>query len=395
MEYITVAEAAEKWGITVRQVQRLIANNRIPGVKKYEGAQIIPSDAVKPVERRSADRVPAEESMSDDLAYVIENLSPPQSRDTSDMAFDIIEDEELQIMNSIVSSYLTGDFVRAKQFFSQIEGYDALQLMACLWAIPTAISTGDYAFYLEIENWLRHIIRENIGADVTAVAQWALASGYVGSHAPHMVPDWLRDGNFAAVHPLLIPHVAYTRAKYYHCIGQNDSMLAVAQTALAFCDSRHELIPKIYLRLACAMACHSLGRLDEAKELLLETMNIYLPHGFITPFAESAQVLGGLLEQLLEQELPEYHEVVTEQWARTVKNWIAFHNQFTKGKITQMLPLQDYQIARLVARGVSYKVIADQFHVSVGTINTRMQVIYETLLISGRSRKIELAKYIL
>ena len=34
MEYISCAEAAEKWGISARRVQKLCEDNRIPGAKE-------------------------------------------------------------------------------------------------------------------------------------------------------------------------------------------------------------------------------------------------------------------------------------------------------------------------------------------------------------------------
>ena len=46
--YITVQEAAEKWGITPRQVQVLCKNNRIDGVTRISRIWIIPEDAEKP-----------------------------------------------------------------------------------------------------------------------------------------------------------------------------------------------------------------------------------------------------------------------------------------------------------------------------------------------------------
>jgi len=52
MDYITVAEAAEKWDITVRQVQRLLAGNKITGAKKHGGTWLIPAGAEKPADAR-------------------------------------------------------------------------------------------------------------------------------------------------------------------------------------------------------------------------------------------------------------------------------------------------------------------------------------------------------
>lgn len=52
MDYISIAEAAEKWGITRRRVQVLCAQDRIPGLTKFGKAWAIPKDAEKPVDAR-------------------------------------------------------------------------------------------------------------------------------------------------------------------------------------------------------------------------------------------------------------------------------------------------------------------------------------------------------
>ena len=46
--YITVQEAAKKWGITPRQVQILCKNNRIIGAARMSRIWIIPENAEKP-----------------------------------------------------------------------------------------------------------------------------------------------------------------------------------------------------------------------------------------------------------------------------------------------------------------------------------------------------------
>jgi len=52
MEFMSVREAAEKWGITVRRVQVLCTNNRIKGQMRVGKTWIIPKDAVKPSDAR-------------------------------------------------------------------------------------------------------------------------------------------------------------------------------------------------------------------------------------------------------------------------------------------------------------------------------------------------------
>jgi len=51
-EYMTVQEAAAKWGITARRVQILCVQNRIPGSLKKSGAWFIPQNAKKPLDKR-------------------------------------------------------------------------------------------------------------------------------------------------------------------------------------------------------------------------------------------------------------------------------------------------------------------------------------------------------
>ena len=46
--YITVQEAAEKWGVTPRQVQPLCKEGRIAGVSRMGRIWIVPKDAKKP-----------------------------------------------------------------------------------------------------------------------------------------------------------------------------------------------------------------------------------------------------------------------------------------------------------------------------------------------------------
>jgi hypothetical protein len=50
--YITVREAADKWGITPRQVQILCKANRIVGATRMSRIWIIPEDAKKPTNNR-------------------------------------------------------------------------------------------------------------------------------------------------------------------------------------------------------------------------------------------------------------------------------------------------------------------------------------------------------
>ena len=52
MEYMSCAEAAGKWGISERRVQKLCEENRILGASKLGYMWLIPKDAEKPADAR-------------------------------------------------------------------------------------------------------------------------------------------------------------------------------------------------------------------------------------------------------------------------------------------------------------------------------------------------------
>lgn len=52
MEYITIQEAAEKWGISSRRIQVLCSEGRIAGAAKFGRQWAIPADLEKPADAR-------------------------------------------------------------------------------------------------------------------------------------------------------------------------------------------------------------------------------------------------------------------------------------------------------------------------------------------------------
>ncbi len=51
-EYMTVQEAAKKWELSERRVQKLCAESRIDGVVHLSRVWLIPKDAEKPMDKR-------------------------------------------------------------------------------------------------------------------------------------------------------------------------------------------------------------------------------------------------------------------------------------------------------------------------------------------------------
>ena len=52
MNYLSVSQTAEKWGISTRRIQILCGEGRIPGAMRIGAFWAIPEDAAKPTDAR-------------------------------------------------------------------------------------------------------------------------------------------------------------------------------------------------------------------------------------------------------------------------------------------------------------------------------------------------------
>ena len=395
MDYITAGEAAKKWNVSGRSITYHLKAGRIPGAVKKGKLWLIPTNAERPADKRRSGNALSEPipTLSDDLIHVFAAAATPMPVHKPDAILDNIEQGGIRLIYEAELAYLRGDFKRVMNCYDKTLGDDAVRLRICPIAIAAAISMGDYHTYTQIDAYLKGYLKADTDRKIRATAELALATAAVSVIAPNMAPDWLKTGDLNAILPQARPNAIYLRVKYFSCIGKADVMLALAQTALSLSSPESGItMTDIYLRLTCAVSCYALEQKDEAKEWLLSAMRLALPHGFVTPFSENVTALGGLIEQCLEDEFPDAYKPVMEQWERTWKNWITFHNQFTKDNITLILSLREYHLAVLVARRVPYVKIAKQYGISVGRLKNIMLEIREKLFLSNRE---ELEKFIL
>ena len=52
MDYMSIKEASEKWGISERRIQRLCSENRVEGAIRFSRVWAIPKQAIKPGDKR-------------------------------------------------------------------------------------------------------------------------------------------------------------------------------------------------------------------------------------------------------------------------------------------------------------------------------------------------------
>ena len=392
MDYMTIAQTASQWGVSERWVYKYLSDGRVEGATRFGSTWMVPAGAEKPPDPRKA-ILPPMENLTDRFVELLNATTEPMPSEDPDSILDSDCNKVVRNQYEAELAYLRGDYTEALNCYHLACEDPAAKLRMCTVAISVVISTGGYALFAEIEDYLKNIIKTGESTAIRTYAEQSLAIAFVSTLASSLIPTWLRQGDFSTVLPHALPDALHKRSKYYQCIEEFEAMSATAQTALSIYASRGEIsMSEVYLRVNLAIASAALGRISETKAHLLEALHICLPHGFITPFAEAAASFGGILEECLLEEFPEYYERAIDQWNGVFRNWIDFHNRFTKDNLTQILTLREYHIAQQVARHTPYAEIAQRYAISVGRLKNIVQGIYRKLLISNRR---ELREYII
>lgn len=378
-QWITAQQAAENWNVSLRYVQRLLAEGRVPAVKKHGPSWLIPSNAKKP-NVPLKERSPENSAILSCFSLMWDGLLPGQK-----LATLLPPTENAALRNQYLGeiAYLCGNFSQAKRFSTEALTSKSMYICASLFSLLAAISSNDFELYSRIDESLKQLIETTGEPPVAILAETVLATGAVCMFAPEMVPSWLKAGDFSCLPKKAVPFAMYLRIKYLQNLADYPQMFAVAQTMLTLCRGT-SIVMDIYLLLMCAAACVGLDQKDQARNYLQAALALGMPHRFITPFVENVSTLNGLVEECVQQQYPQAYDDILTQWQYTWKNWAVFHNRFAQDNVPLLLNLREYRIATLAASRVPYARIAEQECISVGRVRNIMQEIYNKLFVRNR-----------
>lgn len=387
MEYVSTAETAKRWGVSLRNVQRLLTEGRIFGARKLGDAWLIPADAEKPIDPRRARRqgavVPHYEYMA--------AMRLPKGRPED--ALSTVPKEYLALAQADFA-YRRGNSEPAKSVWRQMEKNDERFLTATILATVSAISSGDYPLYYEIGAFLES--RMALTDDARSLAMLSLPKtlAAVCMVLPDMTPDWLRKCDFSLFPETLKPFLLNLYALHLRNSKDMTGALYTAKASVLLCAKTNTFswldLDNLVL---CAVSSYGLGDMAEARRFLLAAMELGLPYGFIAPFADTLGVLGGLMEECLHAcRYSGYLKPISAQWEARSKNWVRFHNRYAKDNIATILSPREYQTAYLIVHGASCAEAARRMNLSIGRLKNILTEVYAKL---GINKREQLKDYIL
>lgn len=399
MNYITVREAAEKWNISERLVQKYCSQGRIAGAGKFGVSWRIPENAVKPQDcRKSKNKKKFCER--DNKTDILSNLMPLMNSDFEPgHCMEYIENMEGGEQKEIALAeyyYFSGcpeKAVEKAELFLNSSNL-SLKLSACLICAYANLSIGQIRIARHSLSELKNTLdREGMNGSPSARAASAFvsAAAAVLLHLP--LPENMPHPQeyLSVLPPGLQVFALYVHAHYTYLLGEYEKSLGIIETALVLQAKKYP-ISDIYLHLAAVMNHMSLKHLEEAQKHLLAAWELAYPDNLIEAFGEHHGLLGGTLEAVIKPAWPEKFKDIIAITYRFSEGWRKVHNPLTGHDVADNLTTTEFAAAMLAARGWTNQEIGEYMNISPNTVKSHISTALQKLNI--RQRK-DLKKYML
>ena len=393
MEYLNIAETAEKWGISPRRLQTLCANGKIEGATRFGKAWMIPKTTKKPVDGRT-------KASKENRAVALEqNMPLPRKTpflhmtdlySTAGTAEQSIEalagNHEAQTLFAAEIAYSKGEIEKvydsAYYLLHKHSGFYAVISAGMLLAL-CAIWRGDLNMWRQAKIHIAEApAKSETDRDIMAFSITAIDSILYDVSS---FPEWFKLGRFELLHSDALPAAKVFYAKYLYAIGyalatkqfelqgiQGLSLMAMIPNTLEPMISQavadHSIIAEIYLRMTCAAVYHTSGNNEQAIYHIDRAIALALPDKLFGILAEYGRTLGALLEQRITKVDPQAWHAVRDLYSVYMAGWTKLSGSVRGKKLATTLAPKEREVAKLAAFGFKNSQIAESLNMSISAV---------------------------
>ena len=392
-DYLSLREAAQKWGVSERRINQYCTEGRIAGAQRIGKAWAIPSNAQKPGDprrMRQQGKIPPLQTSSGgrlnhanlmplmNTAFVPGNcqaaalaMTPGPRRDIALAEYHYFSGQP-EAAAKEAEAYLTSPDIGAKLSACLIYAYANLSLGR----IPRARFALD-----ELNAALASAGKES--PEFRAAAAFVASAGAVLLHLP--MPDKLPE--IESFLPLLPPGLRafalYVQAHYLYLKKEYSKSAGTVEATLAMGASAYP-IPAIYLHMVAVMDYMSLKQSEQAQGHLLTAWEMARPDDLIEGFGEHHGLLGAMLEAVIKPKWPEDFKRIIDITYRFSSGWRRVHNPITGHDVADDLTTTEFAIAMLAARNWTTQEIAEHLNISVNTVKSHISEAMRKLNVRNR-----------
>lgn len=403
VDYITVKEAATKWGVTTRHVQNLCNQEKIKGAYRFGKSWMIPVGAVLPSSAKKGEEPHLPMPRKCPFLDMTDLYNKVGGADES--AEMLVNNPEAYALFKAQIAYRRGDIAQvykhARYFLDSHSGFNAI-LGGSMLLASCGIWAGDVDIWYEAK---RHIFEAPCKTDQDReIVSLALAIIDSSIYDNKDYPEWFKRGNFEALPSDSLPaaKVFYVKYIYMTAFGIASGQMNVEgmqglslmrmipkmiEPLISQAVADRTIIPEIYLRMSCAVAYHNAGEREPAINHIDKALALALPDRLYGILAEYVRHFGGLLEERISLLDESALERTTELSAVYTKSWSKVSGKIRNRAIASNLTAKEHEVAKLSAFGFSVKDIAKMLYVSESTIK---QTIARVINKTGIQEKSEL-----
>ena len=395
MNYISAKEAAANWGVSVRNVQRLLKEGRIYGAKRYGNYWMIPAGTAKPADPRRAREHMPERSFYTQTRQCISPLmtnlySTPGTLDALVESF--CDDSAACDMARSGIALIRGDIAGARSLIEQMpfdeERPDicvAIAFMRCICALYDG-STQEWLLYRNKLRDLRCITERD-----TAQRDFWLGSVDIALYATDGFPSWFCEGDFSFLPKDSYPIARYTYLKYLLLSNKSAQAVLYARPLVCECCADGALYAELYCRLIIASCLLECGEVSAASKEIDRAIQLALPDRLYAPLGEYRALLGVLLDERLLAVDKEAANAIKLLDEAVASGWTILNKELYGLINTLSLTPQERRAAQLAAKGLSNVEISERMKLSIHTVK---RYISESISKTEAKNRTELAKYI-
>lgn len=403
------------WGLSIRYVQSMCKNGKIPGAERFGINWMIPADTVRPLDGRTKAGKAARENPAENQPLIrkspfLDMTDLYNAPGTADKCIEALAHHpETQALFAAEIAYSRGEIEKVYEqaqffldnhsgFYSVIAGSMLLGLVA-MWKGDIKLWNEAHRLFYEAP-WKNDVDRD--------VVKLTIAATDSAIRNTNDFPDWFIHGCFDN-----LPRDAHPAARVYYI-----KHLMISAQELAFGNIELDgiygfglmktlpyimepmisqmvvdkiIMAEIYLRLLCAIAYHQYGDDIRGAVHLDKAIKLCLADGLYGPLVEHRRQLGPFLDDRLAMIDSEALKKVKELHKQLHAGWTKLHNAVLNRSVQVSLSSRERQVARLASFGMSDRQIAAQLHLSESSVKAAIRTAKNKTGVNSRA---DLAIYV-
>ena len=383
MNLITVKEAASKWNVSERRVQKLCSDGRIKGATRFGQAWMIPSHAVLPSKNHNEEPtlpMPKKTPFLD-MTNIYNEIG--KADECGEL---LVNNHEAYLLYQAQISHRRGEidkvYDKARYFLNAHSGFYAILGGGMLLA-QCAIWRGDIDLFNEAK---KHICEAPCNTkEEREIVSLSLATVNSSIYDNKDYPEWFTSGNFEVLpgdahHAAKVFYVKYLYMSAYAVASKEISIEGleglsymkiipyIIEPLITQAVLDKTIIPEIYLRMSCAVAYHNSGQKEKAIKHLDKAIKLAIADGLYGLLTEYIRHFSGLLEERIALIDPAAVIIITQLYQQYKIGWAKLSSAMRNKYIATNLTQREHEIAKLIVFGYTLKEIAGIMSVSESTV---------------------------